>query len=185
MQRDLDVVARAVPPAVRVHVGGLVVWSSGGWSLPGLAARLRTGCVFTPQPRDTFGLLVTRMRPQRGVQAVIHDAWADLAPSGLLLTGRTRGGARGNGGGHGRLGARVHLGWDGFAAAYRAELDARPARDRLEVLLQLAWWLKTSATVTLLSCERAPDGDEARVRSQRRVLGAWLLGELSEASSEG
>ncbi len=175
--------------AIVAPSAGRLADGSGGppkgiWKPAYLPEQLWTGCVYEAQPNDTFGLLVTRMRPRRGAVAMIHDAWADLAPSVLLLTGRTSGGDRGNrGGGHGRRGARIHLGWESFAAAYRAELDALPERVRMEANLQFAWWLRTYASVTLLSFEHVPDDSETRALTQRRILRDWLLGRPLQIAS--
>jgi len=164
-----------VPRAWEVHGSTSVAWDAGSYGLvPSAAARVRLGCVFESQPADTFGLLVMRMRPRRGVVAIVHDAWEDLAPSLSLLSGRTSGHTRG--GPARRRGARIHLGWKEFALVYRAELDALPARMHLELVWQIGCWLNCHRTVTILSHERAPGGDELHARTQRRVLREWLLG---------
>jgi hypothetical protein len=80
------------------------------------------------------------------------------------------------------------LGWEGFAAAYRAELDRWPRLAQLAVARQIALWLQTFQTVTLLSFEPSmPRGAalaawrERRERgefipyAQRHILRAWLL----------
>ena len=60
-------------------------------SLLDLAPRIRTGCLYEPQPAGTFGVLVTRQAPRRlqRVQAVVRAHWPWFAPSFLLLTGHT------------------------------------------------------------------------------------------------
>jgi len=163
-----------VSRAWEAHAGASVTRHADGCSLvPSAAARVCTGSILEPQPADTFGLLVMRARPRR-VVAVVHDAWAHLAPSPALLIGRTSGMPRG--GPSGCRGARFHLGWDEFAAAYRAELEALPPRVHMELAWQLGFWLRFHRTVTLLSHERAAGGDEAGARTQRRLLRDWLLG---------
>jgi len=94
-----------------------------------------------------------------------------------LLTGRVTGGYRGGPiGSRARRGAAVHLGWEAFARCYRAELDALPTRVHMEAVLQLAYWMRTHGSVTLLTHERVVGGDEAHARTQRRLLREWLLG---------
>jgi hypothetical protein len=165
----------AVPRSWEAHAATMVEQDDVGCSLmPSAAACVRLGCLFEAQPSDTFGLLVMRMRPRRGVIAVVHDTWADLAPSLFLLSGRTSGHARG--GSTRRRGARIHLGWERFALAYRAELDALPARIHRELLWQIGCWLDFHHTVTILSHERVLGGDELHAPTQRRILREWLLG---------
>ncbi len=164
-----------VPRSWEAHGGTSVARDAGGYFLvPSAAARVRLGCVFELQPENTFGLLVMRVRPRRGVVAMVHDAWEDLAPSLTLLSGRTSGHTRG--GPARRRGARIHLGWEEFALAYRAELDALPARVHLELVWQIGCWLNFHRTVTILSHERALGGNELHARTQRRILREWLLG---------
>jgi hypothetical protein len=64
---------------------------------------------------------------------------------------------------------------EGFAHAHRAELDALPLRAWYRALLQLAEWLHTYSTVTLLSYERVPHLLEPQTVTQRSVLRSWLL----------
>jgi hypothetical protein len=45
------------------------------------------------------------------------------------------------------------MGWEEFAAAYRAELDRWPRLAHLAAVRQIALWLQTFQTVTLLSFE--------------------------------
>jgi hypothetical protein len=173
-----------VPRAWEAHADEVVARCATGYRLvPSAAVRVRLGCVFEPQPAETFGLLVMRMRPRRGVVAVVHDAWEDLAPSLSLLSGRTSGLARG---GPDRCrGARLHLGWEEFARAYRAELEALPPRVHLELVWQIGTWLRFHRSVSILSHERVGDGDELGGHTQRRILREWLLGlqsQLSQAS---
>jgi len=67
-------VSSAQVEALQVHVGGSVERHDGRWALPAhLWGRVRTGCVFESQPADTFGLLVMRTRPHRGMVARIDD----------------------------------------------------------------------------------------------------------------
>jgi hypothetical protein len=69
--------------------------------------------------------------------------------------------------------------WDSrqetFAHAYRAELDGLPLRAWYRALLQVAEWLHTYPTVTLLSYERVPALLERQTITQRSVLRTWLL----------
>jgi hypothetical protein len=147
-----------------------------------LAARLRTGCVYEAQPPDTIGLLVTRADPRtrRGgqrISAAIHVHWPLFAPSVQLLTGhetacRTRR-CRGLGRCEGH--ALLHLGWPAFAAAYRAELEAWPLHTRLAIARQVAAWLRSAPTVTILSFERRPPTEStAECWAQRDVFRDWL-----------
>jgi hypothetical protein len=147
-----------------------------------LAARLRTGCVYEAQPPDTVGLLVTRADPRtrrggRHFSAAIHTHWPLFAPSVQLLTGhetvcRTRR-CRGVGRCDGH--ALLHLGWPAFAAAYRAELEAWPSHTRLAVARQVASWLRTAPTVTILSFESGPPaGSTSKCWAQRHVFREWL-----------
>jgi hypothetical protein len=74
-------------------------------------------------------------------------------------------------GGH----APLHLGWPAFAAAYRAELEAWPFHTRLHSALQIAAWLRTAPTVTILSFETRPPADStATCWAQRHVFRDWL-----------
>jgi hypothetical protein len=121
-----------------------------------------------------------RVRPRREAVAVVHDAWEGLAPSLALLSGRTSGLARG---GPARCrGARLHLGWEAFAQAYRAELEALPPRVHLELVWQIGTWLRFHRSVAILSHERVPDGDELGGHTQRRILREWLLSLPNESS---
>jgi len=170
-------------------------------SLAALAGRIRTGCVYEEQPDGTFGLLVTRHDPRRrwrsrAVPAPIGAHWAELAPSVALLTGRDAGcrarRCRGMGGHAGHLGvtssvpeARPRLGWDSFAAAYRAELDAAPEWLRRGTVRRVLAWLQDHPTLTILSFEPGmPRGEALRAWeergafvpwAQRHVFRAWLL----------
>jgi hypothetical protein len=133
-------------------------------SLSGLAPRIRTGCLYEPQPADTFGVLVTRQAPRRlhRVQASVRAHWPWFGPSFLLLTSHsgpcTHRQCRhedADAAGH-RCDVptpRQQLGWEGFVAAYRAELDRWPRLAHLAVIRQIALWLQTFETVTLLSFE--------------------------------
>ncbi len=80
---------------------------------------------------------------------------------------------------------RQQLGWEGFTAAYRAELDRWPRLAHLAVIRQIALWLQTFETVTLLSFEPSmPRGaaltawqerGEFVPYAQRHILRDWLL----------
>lgn len=117
-----------------------------------LAARLCVGCVYDTQPRDTFGLLVTRAapRPRRAEGhrlrpvATVHAHWPLFAPSVRLLTGHetTCQSRRCQGAGRCMGHTPLHLGWPAFAAAYRAELEQQLFRTRLAVARQIAAWLR-------------------------------------------
>jgi uncharacterized protein YeaO (DUF488 family) len=126
--------------------------------VPELANRLLTGCLRDAPPPLTFPVLVTRTRP-KCCAARYQAWWRELAPSmALLHTTTLEGSTR-----------------DGFARAYRAELDALPLHAWYHALLQLAEWLHTYPTVTLLSYERVPASLERQTLTQRSVLRAWLL----------
>jgi len=172
-------------------------------SLADLAPRIRTGCVYDLQPEGTFGLLVTRQAPRRlqRVRVTIRAHWPWFAPSILLLTGHTSActhrrcrhedaGAAGH-----RCEVpvpRQQLGWDVFAATYRAELDRWPPLAHLAVVRQMALWLQTFQTVTILSFEPSmPRGaalsawrerGEFIPYTQRHILRDWLLKGPSRSS---
>jgi hypothetical protein len=158
-------------------------------SLAELAEQIRTGCVYVAQPEETLGLLVTRDDPRerwrkRSVPAPIHAHWRCFAPSVALLTGSSQ---------LCRYSRHIHcqherpaaLGWEGFAAAYRAELERWPFLVQLAVVRQIAAWLCSYRTVTILSFEPSrPRGAalEAWERrgefvpwAQRHVFHEWLL----------
>ena len=128
-----------------------------------LRESLRTGCVFEEQSPQTLGVLVTRAKPRRGIQAHIHAWWPQLAPSLELLRPQTV--------------ADRDLGWTNFARRYRCELETLGWPVRLRALLQLSLWLTEYPSVTLLSFEGTHGQPEQEVHSQRRVLWSWLLGE--------
>jgi hypothetical protein len=173
-------------------------------SLSDLAPRIRTGCLFEPQPEDTFGLLVTRQAPRclRRAQAAVRAHWPWFAPSFLLLTGHTDPCTHRrcrhtdtNAAGH-RCNVplpRQQLGWEGFATAYRDELDRWPRLAHVAVLRQIALWLQTFETITLLSFEPSmprgaalaawQDRGEFVPYAQRHILRDWLL-TGSEASPD-
>jgi hypothetical protein len=77
------------------------------------------------------------------------------------------------------------MGWEVFAAAYRAELDRWPNLAHLAAVRQIALWLQAFQTVTLLSFEPSmPRGTalaawrergEFIPYAQRHILRAWLL----------
>jgi len=155
-------------------------------SLAELAGRIRTGCVFEEQPDGTFGLLVTRHDPRarwrsRAVLTPIDAHWATLAPSVALLTGRDAGcrarRCRGTDAHAGHLGAdggRSRLGWEGFAAAYRAELEEAPERLRRGIVRQILAWLREYRTLTILSFEPGtPRGEAQHVWEERGVFVPW------------
>jgi len=126
-------------------------------SLAELADRIRTGCVYEGQPEETVGLLVTRQDPherwrKRSVLAPIRAHWRRFAPSVSLLTGSSQPCS------HSRHTRCQHerpaaLGWEGFAAAYRAELERWPFPVQLAVVRQISAWLCSYRTVTILSFE--------------------------------
>jgi uncharacterized protein YeaO (DUF488 family) len=126
--------------------------------VPDLAERLLTGCLHDPAPPRTFPVLITRTRPRRC--AVQHQAWwRELAPSlALLHTTSSEDSRREN-----------------FAHTYRAELDALPLHAWYRALLQLAQWLYTYPSVTLLSYECVPSLLEHQTITQCSVLRTWLL----------
>src|SRR5262249_26799166 len=133
--------------------------------LPSVAHLLRTGCLYEPQPERTCGVLVTRAEPrrkERGMPVPIVAWWPHLAPSLALV--------------------RIHhpvgtsWGWEQFVACYWAELQATSRTTYLRAVVQLGFWLRRYPTVTLLSFEQAPWGEESLAQTQRRILYAWLLG---------
>jgi len=128
-----------------------------------LRESLRTSCVFEEQSPQTLGVLVTRAKPRRGIQARIHAWWPQLAPSLELLRPQAV--------------TDRNLGWQAFARRYRTELDALGWPIRLRALLQLSLWLTEYPSVTLLSFEGTRGQVEHELLSQRRVLWSWLLGE--------
>jgi hypothetical protein len=139
-----------------------------------LGTRLRTGCVYDAQLPDTFGLLVTRTDPRTRRSrprplAAIQAHWPLFAPSLLLLTGHETACRSRRCHGMGRYDGHApqHLGWPAFAAAYRAELEAWPCHTRLAIAQQIAAWLHTAPTVTILSFEHRTPAE-----STPRVLGA-------------
>jgi uncharacterized protein YeaO (DUF488 family) len=173
--------------------------SSAFISLTELAPRIRTGCVFEEQPDDTCGVLVTREAPRRLARArgTIHTHWRWCAPSLLLLTGHAakcrhrrchpNKGQTGNTATNSCDVPASHerVGWEAFAAAYRVELDRWPRLAHVAAVQQIARWLQTFDTVTLLSFEPSMPRGAAlaawRERSefipytQRHILRDWLL----------
>ena len=106
--------------------------------------------------QPTARILVMRSHPQ-GYQPGYFQAWYDhLAPPPALL----------------RAYRQQALDWHAFAYAYLCELERMP---RLAIRADLARWLLTYDTVTLLCCEHAPFGDELLVKCHRRLLRAWLV----------
>lgn len=183
------------------HTSAIVASSTVSFS--NLAPRIRTGCLFESQPTDTFGLLITRQAPRRPrrVQAIVRAHWPWFAPSFLLLTGHTSPCVHrqchhddGSAAGHRCTVpvARQQLGWVGFVAAYRAELDRWPRLAHLAVMRQIAVWLQTFETVTLLSFEPSMPRGAALVAwqeraefmpyAQRHILRDWLLTGPAESS---
>jgi hypothetical protein len=155
-------------------------------SLAQVAQRIRAGCVYEAQPEETLGLLVTRHDPRarwhaRPVRAAIDAHWPLLAPSMHLLTGQTAPRQRQRDP-HERGPA---LGWEGFAAAYRAELERWPFLVQLAVVRQIATWLCSYRTVTILSFEPSMPRGAALAAwkqrgefvpwAQRHVFREWLL----------
>jgi hypothetical protein len=77
------------------------------------------------------------------------------------------------------------MGWEAFATAYRAELDRWPRLAHIAAVHQVALWLQTFETVTLLSFEPSmprgaafaawQEGDEFVPYAQRHILRDWLL----------
>jgi hypothetical protein len=184
-------------PAVTGQSSGFNTRVDGGVvSVADLTPRLRTGCLYESQPEGTFGLLVTRQAPRRlqRVQASVRAHWPWFAPSFLLLTRHTSPCTHrrcrhvdGSAAGHRCDVPAPHqqLGWEQFAATYRAELDRWPRLAHLAVVRQIALWLQTFQTVTLLSFEPSmPRGTALAARqerggfvpyAERHVLREWLL----------
>jgi hypothetical protein len=124
----------------------------------------------------------------------VRAHWPWFAPSFLLLTGHTSPCTHrrcrhndANAAGHPcdvPL-PRQQLGWEAFAVAYRAELDRWPRLAHLAVIRQIALWLQTFQTVTLLSFEPSmPRGSalaawrergEFVPYAQRHILRHWLF----------
>ncbi len=111
-------------------------------SLAELADRIRTGCVYEVQLEETLGLLVTREDPRerwrtRQVRAPIRAHWRSFAPSVSLLTGASQPCRYSR---HARCQHErpAALGWEGFAAAYRAELERWPFLAQVAVVRQIA-----------------------------------------------
>jgi hypothetical protein len=170
-------------------------------SLDDLALRIRTGCVFEAQSEDICGVLVTREAPRRiaRVRSAIHAHWRWCAPSIFLLTGHTTlcrhrrcHPNEGETAGHtcDSPAPRQRIGWEGFAVAYRAELDRWPRLAHIAAIQQIARWLQTFETVTLLSFEPSlPRGaalaawrerSQFDPYSQRHILRDWLLAQPPE-----
>ncbi len=164
--------------------GGAVVLS-----LAELAERIRTGCVYEGQPEDTLGLLITREDPRerwrtRQVRAPIHAHWRRFAPSMSLLTGSSQSCRFSR---HTRCQHErpAPLGWEGFAAAYRAELERWPFLVQLAVVRQISAWLCSYRTVTILSLEPSMPRGAALLAwerrgefvpwAQRHIVREWLL----------
>jgi hypothetical protein len=163
-------------------LGGRQEWLSHTFlaSLPG---RIRTGCVYEVQPSDTLGVLVTRADPRtrhrrQRILTPIYVHWPAFAPSTFLLTGhetacrvrRCRGQRRCAG--H----APLQLGWLAFADAYRAELECWPFLTQMAVARQIAEWLHSAPTVTILSFERRiPPSNTHDAWAQRHVFRDWLV----------
>jgi uncharacterized protein YeaO (DUF488 family) len=129
-----------------------------------LATRLRTGALGDELYDETYPILVTRERPVGVPEGAVDAWWPMLAPSHRLL--RTRRGPEGE-----------RLPWALFAARYWAELSSLPRSIQDSYIVRLGELLRRMPSVTLLSTERSRGRPETEVRSQRRVLRAWLLGE--------
>jgi hypothetical protein len=177
--------------------------------LMSLQSRIRTGCVYELQPRDTFGLLVTRDDPRlrwkdRRMLAPIHAHWPTLAPSVLLLTGHKTSCHSRHCRGDSRCAEHVplQLRWPAFAAAYRAELEQCPLIRRLVVIGDIVEWLQAFPTVTVLSFEQgklhrnevpyhavlADLQDQPRAHyswAQRHIFRDWLVSLLPLATVPG
>src|SRR5262245_12100367 len=128
------------------------------------AVRIRTGCVYDPQPRGTYS--VQLMQSPRFAQRTCHyTEWCPgLAPRTVLLEAYTTG----------------HHSWQLFAARYLADLNAH--RGVLpEVRARVARLLPCYPALAVLGAVggdgRRAGRDEAQVRYQRRVFRAWLLGD--------
>jgi hypothetical protein len=77
------------------------------------------------------------------------------------------------------------MGWEAFAVAYRAELDRWPRLAHVAAVHQIARWLQTFETVTLLSFEPSMPRGAALTAwqergafvpyAQRHILREWLL----------
>ena len=115
----------------------------------------------------------------------IRAHWRRFAPSVSLLTGSSRPCRYSR---HARCQHErpAALGWEGFAAAYRAELERWPFPVQLAVVRQIASWLCSYRTVTILSFESSRPRGAALLAweqhgefvpwAQRHVFREWLLG---------
>src|SRR5690349_21483355 len=128
------------------------------------ARRLRTGCVYQPQPADTYGALLLRRPRFSGEYCHYHEWCPGLAPRDALLIAYHEG----------------RLSWQTFAARYLAELSALPLILD-EARRKVARVLDRYPTLTFLGTVPAGIGmgGEASVHCHRRLLRAWLLGEAA------
>jgi uncharacterized protein YeaO (DUF488 family) len=121
------------------------------------AARVRTGCVYTPQPRSTYSALLIAA-PRFSREYCHYTEWCPgLAPHPALLVAYQAG----------------RLSWPAFARRYLAGLELFPTL-RDELRRRVVRVLARSASLMFLG--QVP-GEEATVRCHRRLLRAWLLGE--------
>ena len=106
--------------------------------------------------QQTARLLVMRSLPQNFPPSYFQAWYAHLAPDPVLL----------------RAYRQKTIDWQAFAYAYLCDLEHLP---RPAIRADLARWLLTYDSVTLLCCEHAPFGDESLVQCHRRLLRAWLV----------
>lgn len=145
--------------ALRPRTGEQVLEHAGAQFRWRYAHRIQTGCVYWPQPRETYGALLLASPRFAREYTHYHEWCPGLAPRRNLLAAYQKG----------------RLSWEQFAARYLGELTAfRPAL--AVVRARVARVLDAYPTITFLGCELGTAG-EAGVRCPRRLLRAWLLDE--------
>jgi uncharacterized protein YeaO (DUF488 family) len=126
------------------------------------AARVRTGCVYAPQPSSSYSALLIAV-PRFCREYCHYTEWCPgLAPQPALLASYQAG----------------RLSWSAFALRYLAGLEAFPTlRDELRG--RVVRVLDRTASITFLGLVPAGQtpSEEADVHCHRRLLRAWLLGE--------
>lgn len=126
------------------------------------AGRILTGCVYQRLPPASRGVLIERAARFTGPHAHYAEWWPGVAPSPRLREAYAVG----------------RISWESLAERYRAELEHWPG-GLLALWRHLAALLDHHPTVTLLGTASSPDGNEQEARCARRVLHAWLLGEVA------
>jgi uncharacterized protein YeaO (DUF488 family) len=124
---------------------------------------LRTSCVYSSQPGSAYSILVMPVPPDSTKRHnTYHAANIAIAPSVALYTAYRSG----------------VLTWHEFALRYLAELDAKRSGVLAQFVERLCSIPARYSGVLLLGFRQAPGGNEAQVRCTRRLLRAWLLGEV-------